>query len=256
MTITRLIARSSIAPIFLVGGFDALKNPDAKAVKADLIAKPLSTMLGIDDNPVRLVRINGGIQLAAGTLLILGKAPRLASTVLAASLVPTTLAGHRFWDETDPTIRAQQRTAFLKNAAIVGGLILAAVDKNGAPSLRWRTDKAARRVADHANKNFHRASAVIMRKKSTLEAIEAGAVGAAALIGRNTRLAMEHAATAAERLASDGVEQTGRVAGIGADLASAFGKNASKSATHLSHALVDSLTDAAELAKRKVASYN
>ena len=45
--------------------------------------------------------------------------------VLAGSLVPTTLGAHRFWEMQGPAA-AQQRTQFLKNAAILGGLILVA----------------------------------------------------------------------------------------------------------------------------------
>ena len=44
------------------------------------------------------VRINGGVQVAAGALLTLNKLPRLAALALAATLVPTTAAGHRFWE--------------------------------------------------------------------------------------------------------------------------------------------------------------
>jgi uncharacterized membrane protein YphA (DoxX/SURF4 family) len=244
---TRTIARSSIAPIFLAGGLDAVRHPQSKAAKAEYVAAPLAKLLGTPDDPERLVRINGGVQLAAGTFLILGWAPRLSSTVLAASLVPTTLAGHRFWEETDPAVRAQQRTAFLKNCAMVGGLLLAAVDNNGAPSLRWRTDKAARRVALSANENLNRASAAVMGKKSKLEKLEAGALSAAALFGRKARKAVEHAA-------SVGADQTTRVAGIGADHLASFSKQATKTATHLGHSLADTMSDAADVAGHKVSS--
>jgi putative oxidoreductase len=192
---TRTIARSSIAPIFLAGGMDAVLHPQSKAANAEYVAGSLSKVLGTADDPVKLVRINGAVQLAAGTFLILGWVPRLSSTVLAASLVPTTLAGHRFWEETDPVVRAQQRTAFLKNCAMVGGLLLAAVDKNGAPSMRWRTDKAAHRVAVSANENLNRASAAVLGKKSKLEKLEAGVLSAAALFGRKARKVVEHCRT-------------------------------------------------------------
>jgi len=57
-------------------------------------------------------------------LLAMGRAPRLAALALAASLIPTTIAGHRFWTETDPSARAAQRIQFLKNAAMLGGLLV------------------------------------------------------------------------------------------------------------------------------------
>ena len=156
MTITRFIARSSLAPIFLIGGLDALRHPKPPAQGAEVVTGPISKALGITDDPVKLVRINGGMQLAAGALLVLGWAPRLASTVLVAGLVPTTLADHRFWEEKDPVLRAQQRTAFLKNCAIGGGLLLGMLDKNGAPSWRWRAGKAGHKFSGSAAELSHR----------------------------------------------------------------------------------------------------
>jgi uncharacterized membrane protein YphA (DoxX/SURF4 family) len=43
-------------------------------------------------------------------------------------LVPTTLAAHRFWDLEEPAERSRQRTQFLKNTAIFGGLLVVALD--------------------------------------------------------------------------------------------------------------------------------
>ena len=88
------------------------------------------------------MRLDGIAKVGAGVALALGRAPRLASLVLAASLVPTTLAGHRFWEETDPAARNAQRLHLLKNAAILGGVILAAVDTEGRPSVGWRARHA------------------------------------------------------------------------------------------------------------------
>jgi uncharacterized membrane protein YphA (DoxX/SURF4 family) len=78
---------------------------------------------------VSVVRLNAAVHVVAGTLLALGKMPRLAAAVLAASLVPTTLAGHRFWEEESPQSKAMQRSHFLKNLAILGGLIVTATER-------------------------------------------------------------------------------------------------------------------------------
>ena len=67
------------------------------------------------------------VQLGAGGMLAAGILPRLAALALAMSVVPTTVAGHRFWEIEDPVQRARQRTQFLKNTAILGGLLLAAL---------------------------------------------------------------------------------------------------------------------------------
>jgi uncharacterized membrane protein YphA (DoxX/SURF4 family) len=64
--------------------------------------------------------------VAGGTALAANIVPRAAAAGLLCSLIPTTLAGHAFWDEEDPKARAQQLTQFLKNLAIAGGLVVVA----------------------------------------------------------------------------------------------------------------------------------
>ena len=150
MTISRRVARPLLASMFIAGGADAIQHPDSKAKKAEPVALPLARSLPLPDDPVALVRINGAVQLAAGILLAVGRVPRLAAAVLAGSLVPTTLAGHRFWDEPDEEARARQRIQFLKNTSMLGGLILAAIDTDGRPSLSWR----ARRAREEATKRL------------------------------------------------------------------------------------------------------
>ena len=58
-----------------------------------------------------------------GAALTLDKLPRLAALGLIASTIPTTLAGHPFWNF-DGAERKAQEIQFLKNAALVGGLLL------------------------------------------------------------------------------------------------------------------------------------
>lgn len=145
MAITRKIARPMLAAMFVTGGVDAVKRPDAKVSTAEAVTEPLAGPLGLPDDTAQLVRINGAVQIGAGLMLATGRLPRLAAAALAVSLVPTTLAGHRFW-EADADARAGQRIHFLKNVSMLGGLILAATDTEGQPSLAWRARKAAQRA--------------------------------------------------------------------------------------------------------------
>jgi putative oxidoreductase len=117
-----------LAPMFVVGGLDALRNPESKVGKAKSVTTAVDRTLGLPDDPVALVRLNGAVQLVGGILLAAGRIPRLASLALVASLVPTTLAGHRFWAEADAKERKAQRVQFLKNAAMAGGLLLVLAD--------------------------------------------------------------------------------------------------------------------------------
>jgi putative oxidoreductase len=146
MSVSRRLARPMLAAMFISGGLDTVRHPEAKEAKADKVAPAIARLLGLPEDTPTLVQINGAVQVVAGMLLSTGRLPRVAATVLAASLVPTTLAGHRFWEEDDPQALAAQRVHFLKNTAMLGGLILAAVDTEGRPSLGWRARRAAKRA--------------------------------------------------------------------------------------------------------------
>jgi uncharacterized membrane protein YphA (DoxX/SURF4 family) len=147
MPISRRIARPLLASMFVVGGLDAVRNPGGKVKAAEAVTGPLSEHVAIVPNdPELLVRINGAVQVGAGVLLATGRLRRLASVALIASIIPTTYAGHRFWEETDEAERAQQRVHFFKNLGLLGGLLLAATDTEGEPSLSWRAKRRARKV--------------------------------------------------------------------------------------------------------------
>lgn len=146
MSVIRKLARPLLAASFVSGGIETLKNPGPRVEMAESVAPPIAERLPVPEETDQLVKLNAGVQVVAGVLLAMGRLRRLAACALAVSLVPTTLAGHRFWEQDDPAQRAQQRIHFLKNVGLLGGLVLAAVDTEGAPSLGWRAKRAARRA--------------------------------------------------------------------------------------------------------------
>jgi putative oxidoreductase len=146
MDVVRGLARPMLGSMFVLGGLDAFRNPESKVPKAKDVVATLSESLGLPGDTVTLVRVNGAVQMAAGLALAAGKVPRVAALALAASLVPTTLAGHPFWKEADAKARAAQRIQFFKNVSMFGGLVLAADDTGGRPSIPWRIHEAV----DHA----------------------------------------------------------------------------------------------------------
>lgn len=144
--LVRRLARPLLGSMFVVGGLDAARHPRAKASAAGSLVGFLkdNTSLPLPDDPATVVRLDGVAKLIAGLALALGRAPRLAAAVLGVSLVPTTLAAHRFWEAGDDSERAQQQIQFFKNASMLGGLLLAVVDTEGKPSVAWRSRRAAR----------------------------------------------------------------------------------------------------------------
>jgi putative oxidoreductase len=134
-----------LASIFAIQGFDTLLHPERVAPRAEPVVRPVADLVpAVLSNTEQAVRINGAVQVVAASLLAAGKLPRLSALAIAATLVPTTLAGHRFWEAEDDKDRAQQRIHFLKNVSMLGGLLIAAGDTAGRPSLAWRGRHAAR----------------------------------------------------------------------------------------------------------------
>jgi uncharacterized membrane protein YphA (DoxX/SURF4 family) len=157
MTVIRLLARPMLSSMFVMGGIDSVLHPSAKVAKAEKVTEQVPTLvekiapgLPVPTDPATLVRINGGVQVLAGLALATGRLPRVSALVLAASLVPTTYAGHPFWEEKDKQAKASQRIQFLKNVSMMGGLLLAAVDTEGRPGVAWRARRAARDVRREA----------------------------------------------------------------------------------------------------------
>src|SRR6266536_874635 len=154
----RTAARAMLAGIFVASGAKALTNPDPLVPRAQPIADRIGPMLAkvhkrAPSDARTLVQLNGAVEFIGGLLLLTGLR-RPAALALAGSLAPTTLAGHRFWEYHDPEQRQTQQVHFLKNAGLMGGLLLAALDTEGRPGLRYRTgrlvhdaDRAVRRTA-------------------------------------------------------------------------------------------------------------
>lgn len=173
----RALARPLLAVIFVVQGANTIRNPDAFVPKAQPVTDRLVPMVKkvappqlsdrIPDTTANLVRLNGAVHVLGGVALATGKGRRLAAGVLAASLVPTTLAGHPFWLEKDKAVRNTQRVQFMKNLGLLGGLLLAAVDTEGKPGVAWRAShgaKAAKRETKRGAKAAKREAKLLARE--------------------------------------------------------------------------------------------
>ncbi|WP_326567269.1 DoxX family protein [Amycolatopsis rhabdoformis] len=156
--ILRRVARPLLASMFIYGGIGMLRDTQghAKAIEP-FLTETFDKVEGlvpdqVPRDPATLVRIDAAVKIGAGLALASGKAPRLAALALLGTLVPTTAAAHRFWEIKDPVERQAQQVQFLKNAGIAGGLLLAAGDTAGKPSLGWRARRAAKKAGKQAEK--------------------------------------------------------------------------------------------------------
>jgi uncharacterized membrane protein YphA (DoxX/SURF4 family) len=145
-----------LAATFITRGVDAVRSPKPAADAARPTLEGLSKLPSpvgpnVPTNPETVAKVIAGVQIGAGLLLAAGRLPRLSSAALAVSVVPGSLGGHAFWNETDPTRKAAERRALITDVGLIGGLIIASVDTEGKPSLGWRGRRAARKVSDRVS---------------------------------------------------------------------------------------------------------
>ena len=128
-----------LASIFVVDGVRHLISPEAKVEMARPVLDKVGPMLEKTDpriptDPRTIVRAKAATDVAAGLALATGHFTRPAAALLAAGLVPTAALD-----------RSDMPTSLLKNLGLLGGLLLAAADTEGRPSLRYRTTHAVDR---------------------------------------------------------------------------------------------------------------
>jgi putative oxidoreductase len=169
----RTAARAMLASIFVVQGAQAFNNPDALASHAQPVTDRVGPVVGkvhpkLPSDARGLVKLNAAV-MAVGGALMLTPLRRPAALAVAAALVPTTAAGHAFWEQTEVGPRTVQRIQFLKNLGLLGGLLLAAADTQGRPGLGWRTGH----LMSDANRALHREA---RQARSRVRAATVGAV--------------------------------------------------------------------------------
>jgi putative oxidoreductase len=119
-----LIARILIASLFLVIG---VRKAMAFAGTAGYFAK-----LGFP-MPEAMTVIAILIEVGGAILLIIGWKTRWVAWILSLFVLIAAFSAHRFW-EVDASQMSDQLTQFLKNLAIVGGLLMLAAHGPGRTS--------------------------------------------------------------------------------------------------------------------------
>ena len=145
----RKIARPLLASVYVIDGVETVMNPAGHKESADTVLKkvraatPREYRALLPKDPETAAQIVGGVKAGAGTMFALGKAPRLSATLLAATALPTIVGRHAFWEADNDEERARRRTGALTDLGLVGGVLLATVDTDGKPDMKWRAQNAA-----------------------------------------------------------------------------------------------------------------
>ena len=124
MAIAQRLARAAVGIPFIWLGYEAASEPGGRVESAERLGVP---------SPETAVRLNGAAMMLGGAALVTNILPRAAATGLLASLLPTTLAGHPFWQmDLDDPGRVTQRIQVLKNLGLGGALALVALGEKPA----------------------------------------------------------------------------------------------------------------------------
>lgn len=147
----RKIARPMLASVYIADGADTVLNTQAHVEGTQQVLDRIRYVLPrkyakrISSDPELVTRVVGGTKIGAGSLLALGKAPRISAATLAVLTVPTILARNAFWETQDEEEKRNRRNGFATNIALLGGLFITSVDTEGKPGVKWRATNAAKR---------------------------------------------------------------------------------------------------------------
>ena len=115
--LVRTASRFLLAGIFVYSGYTMVTNAERYASRA-AAAVPM-----LPDEPL-IAKGYGTTMAVAGSTFALGILPRFSARILALTVVVNTYIGHPFWAATKPEDRRPQLIHFLKNAGLLGGLLL------------------------------------------------------------------------------------------------------------------------------------
>jgi len=124
-----LVGRILLASLFLVAGIRKLMAPAASAGYFAKLGFPMTDVL---------VWVVIAVEIGGALLLILGWKARWAAYALAIFTVIATFAAHRFWEFSDAAQYNAQLNNFLKNLAIIGGMLILAATGPGPNSMDGR----------------------------------------------------------------------------------------------------------------------
>ena len=136
-----LLARPLLAAPFIAEGIDAVRKPEKHAERFEALEPALAKMglpPVLTSDAQLLARALGGASAIAGLCLATGRKPRTAALALAALNLPLVVLNNPVWRARSKEERKESTSALLKGGALAGGLLYAAQDRGGRPSLAWR----------------------------------------------------------------------------------------------------------------------
>ena len=142
-----LVARFCISLVFLAGAINKIFNWHESERSLHAVLCEWQSNVGFSDDLTtclaRMTHLSPILLLAAtlmellgGLSVLLGMKEKWGATLLALFLIPVTLIMHQFWF-VEGGMREQQLAHFLKNLAILGGLLVIILQGTGTKQANW-----------------------------------------------------------------------------------------------------------------------
>ena len=124
-----LLGRILVAAVFVLSGVNKMGNFAGTAAFMTSAGLPMAELLLVPTIAIEIV---------CGLMLVVGWQTRAAALVLLLFMVPVTAVFHNPWAATDAAMAQQQMIHFLKNLAIMGGLLNLLAFRPGSYSIGAR----------------------------------------------------------------------------------------------------------------------
>lgn len=142
-----------LASTFVADGIDAVLRPKHHAERFKNVT-PLLERAGLPPvltaDATMITRVSGVVSVLSGLMLATSRRPRTAALTLAVLNLPLTLVNNPVWAASGPEQRKLYQAGLLRGVSLGGGLLLAAADLDGKPSLAWRASHALEHRSDIA----------------------------------------------------------------------------------------------------------
>jgi uncharacterized membrane protein YphA (DoxX/SURF4 family) len=179
MALVRRIARPLLAAPFIFEGVRTALHPEREIDVYPQAFEAVDSTLAKSAAPGfvdarTIIRVTGAVAAGAGILYATNRAPRVAAAALLLSTSVGWAGRKRVWE-----LRGEERTqeiqSILTDAGLLGGVLLAVVDHDGNPSLRYQVNK----FVERSQKNAAAKQREIQKKAGQLDKKAKGAVSIA-----------------------------------------------------------------------------
>ncbi|MFW0109680.1 DoxX family protein [Rothia sp. P6271] len=155
MSFVRRLARPLLASSFIISGVERLRDADSTVHlnrALELSSKAVPQLESFKGQEKLVGQVIAGTQVVAGTLFALGKFPRLSSVTLLGTGILNAYVEYQATEANSSEERASRRRHALTNGSLLGAIAIAAVDRDGNPSLAWRANQLSEKMAKKSEK--------------------------------------------------------------------------------------------------------